>query len=143
MSGWFRRDSGAVTIFFTILAFAWIVIFASVIVGGAKIRYLQLANNIAAEAARAGGQAIELGTAINGGAKVVDVDRYRAAVTAYLTKVDDSLPGSVVTGTVARPTPGTVEVIVTVTYRSPVAVPWEGASGGTVTGRARATLIVR
>jgi hypothetical protein len=138
-----EKDRGAVTVFFAVMAAAWIVIFASVIVGGARIRYLQLAENIAAEAARAGGQTIELGQAVDGGAKEVDLDRYEAAITAYVRALDEQLPGTFITSAVDSPTPDTVRVTVTVTYDAPIPVPWSGATTGTAIGTATATLIVQ
>ena len=79
-----RRDDGRVTVFFAIMAPAWLAIMGLVFVGGHRIMALQRAENIAAEAARAAGQAINAGQAILGGAKVIDPDAAAAAAEAYI-----------------------------------------------------------
>ena len=53
--------------------------------GGGKVRALERADNVAAEAARAAGQAIYAPQAIEGGAKVVDPGAAVAAADAYLS----------------------------------------------------------
>src|SRR5207244_8849284 len=77
--------------------------------GGGKVRALQRADNVAAEAARAAGQAIQAGQAISGGAKVVDTAAATDAATAYFTAAG-------VTGTVAFD-PDLQHVTVTVVVR--------------------------
>jgi Flp pilus assembly protein TadG len=79
-----RRDDGRVTIFFAIMAPAWFALLGLVFVGGNRIIALQRADNIASEAARAAGQAINAPEAIVGGAKVVDPDAAAAAAQAYI-----------------------------------------------------------
>ena len=64
--------------------------------GGGKIRALQRADNIANEAARAAGQAINAGLAISGGAKVIDPAAARSAAQHYINALD-GVTGSVTT----------------------------------------------
>jgi len=79
-----RHDDGRVAVFYAILAPCLIAMLGLVIDGGGKIRALQRADNIAAEAARAGGQAINAPEAILGGRKEVDPDLAVAAAHAYI-----------------------------------------------------------
>ncbi len=53
--------------------------------GAGQLRTLQRAENLAAEAARAGGQAIDRATAIEGGPKRINRREARRAVRNYLT----------------------------------------------------------
>jgi Flp pilus assembly protein TadG len=79
-----RRDDGRITVFFAIMAPAWFALMGLVVVGGNRIIALQRADNIAAEAARAAGQAINAPEAIVGGAKIVDPAAAAAAAEAYI-----------------------------------------------------------
>jgi Flp pilus assembly protein TadG len=79
-----RRDDGRIAVFFAIMAPAWFALMGLVFVGGNRIMALQRADNIAAEAARAAGQAIDAPTAIAGGAKVVDPGAAATAAEAYI-----------------------------------------------------------
>ncbi|MDG4760931.1 MULTISPECIES: hypothetical protein [unclassified Micromonospora] len=82
--------------------------------GAGQLRTLQRANNLAAEAARAGGQAIDLATAIEGGPKRIDEPQAVVAVGNYLTSAGT-------TGhTVSFPQVGgetLIRVTVTITYQ--------------------------
>ncbi|RKF24669.1 TadE/TadG family type IV pilus assembly protein [Micromonospora globbae] len=130
-------DDGRVTIWFAVLAPAFLALIGLIVDGGAKVRAYQRADNIAAEAARAGGQAIKAGQAIDGGAKEIDPSRAASAVQAYL----DDLDG--VAGSVRVNNPQQLTVTVTVTY-NPILLDLFGGGGGTsVTGRATANLIAQ
>jgi Flp pilus assembly protein TadG len=131
-----RRDDGRIAIFFAILAPAYLAMIGLVVDGGGKIRALQRADNIASEAARAAGQAIDAGQAIEGGAKVVDPAAARSAAAAYLGKA-----GGGVTGSVTDTGDQTLTVNVRVTW-SPVILGAFGAGGSTATGRATVNLVV-
>nr|WP_139135816.1 hypothetical protein [Micromonospora yangpuensis] len=52
--------------------------------GSGQLRSMQRAENLAAEAARTGGQSIDRARAIAGGSKEIDEDDARAAVRSYL-----------------------------------------------------------
>ncbi|MFZ5872256.1 MAG: pilus assembly protein TadG-related protein [Actinomycetota bacterium] len=72
-------DTGSVTVF-AVVAVAGLMVLAGLVVdGGAKVRALQRADRLAAEAGRAGGQAIDVPAAITGDAPTIDT---RAAVQA-------------------------------------------------------------
>jgi Flp pilus assembly protein TadG len=79
-----RHDQGKVSVYFAIIAPAWLAMPGLLFVGGNRIIALQRADNIAAEAARAAGQAINAPQAIQGGPKEVDPDAARIAAETYI-----------------------------------------------------------
>jgi hypothetical protein len=113
---------------------ALIVIIGLTVDGSGRFRMMQRADNIAAEAARAGGQAINAGQAISGGAKVVDPALAVTAAQAYMTSAG-------VTGTVEVAADRQhLTVTVTIPYNT-VMLSYIGVDQVTVTGRATAQLI--
>ncbi|MEU8314998.1 TadE/TadG family type IV pilus assembly protein [Micromonospora sp. NPDC049033] len=130
-------DDGRVTIWFAVLTPAFLALIGLVVDGGAKVRAYQRADNIAAEAARAGGQAIKAGQAIDGGTKEIDASRAANAVQAYLGDLDG------VTGSVTVDGTQQLTVTVTVTYNPILLDLFGGGAGTTATGRATATLIAQ
>ncbi|MFF0659150.1 TadE/TadG family type IV pilus assembly protein [Micromonospora tulbaghiae] len=131
------NDQGRITVWYAVLAPALLALVGLVVDGGAKVRAYQRADNIAAEAARAGGQAINAGQAIDGGAKEIDASIAVPAVQAYL----DDLDG--VTGSVTVDDAQRLTVTVTVTYNPILLDLFAGGTGTTVTGRATANLIAQ
>lgn len=77
-------DEGSATLFFAVAVVALLILAGLVADGGAKVQALQRADAVAAEAARAGGQAIDLPTAIVGDPVAVDVRSAVAAAQSYL-----------------------------------------------------------
>ncbi len=77
-------DDGRVSVFLAIALTAVIVVIGLAYDGAGRFRTAQRAENLAAEAARAAGQAIVLPQAVMGGAKVVDPDAARGAAEDYL-----------------------------------------------------------
>ena len=75
-------DRGSVTLFLTITVVGLLVLVGLVVDGGAKVHAVQRADDVAAQAARAGGQAIAVPAAITGATPTVDA---RAAVRAAET----------------------------------------------------------
>ena len=128
------RQAGSVTVFVAITMVGLLVLCGLVADGGVKLRATQRADAVAAEVARAGGQALDLPAAVDGAQ--VRVDRLAAvnAATAYLTATRES--GSVTVGA-----DGTT-LDVTVTTTSPTAfLALIGISTLTVTGHGRARLV--
>lgn len=80
------RDRGRVSIFLAIALFAVLVIIGLSFDAAGRLRTLQRANNLAAEAARAGGQQIDVERAMVDGVQVVDMDAAAAAALAYLRR---------------------------------------------------------
>lgn len=107
-----RSDAGRVSVFLAIGMFAVFMIVGLSVDGAGQLFAQQRAHNIAAEAARAGGQVIDEGQAIDGGPKVIDVGRAIEAATAYRTAAG---------ATGASPTVGadrrTITVEATVNYQ--------------------------
>ncbi|MEN3308888.1 MAG: hypothetical protein V7603_5090 [Micromonosporaceae bacterium] len=129
-----RRDDGRVSLFVAVLAVGILALIGLAIDGGAKMRAIERADNLAAEAARAGGQAINAPQAIAGGQKVIDPDLAAAAANSYLTTAG-------VTGT-ATPSDDGRQLHVTVTITSNTMVlSIIGITSITVTGTATAVLL--
>ena len=77
-------DEGSVTLFFCIAVVGLMVMVGLVVDGGAKVRALQRADRLAAEAGRAGGQAIDVLAAIAGDAPTLNPQAAVIATQAYL-----------------------------------------------------------
>lgn len=128
------EDQGSVTVFFAIAVIGLLAMIGLVVDGGAKIRAVQRADTLAAEAARAGGQAIALPPAIVGKPPTADPTAAAAAARAYLT-------ANGVSGTVSI-TPGGRSLDVEVTTSSPtVFLGLIGVSSIKVHGHARVSLV--
>jgi Flp pilus assembly protein TadG len=81
-----RRDGGAFSPMVAVVAAGLFTAVGLAVDGGGQMRTLEHADNLAAEAARAGGQAINLPKAIQGSADVVDPTAAKAAAEAYLAQ---------------------------------------------------------
>lgn len=79
-----RQDQGAVTVFLAIAAVGLLVMAGLVVDGGGKVRAVQRADRVAAEAARAAGQAVDLTSALRGDSIRVDRRGAIAAAQEYL-----------------------------------------------------------
>jgi hypothetical protein len=98
--------------FVAITAVGLLVLIGLVVDGGAKVRAIEQADTVAAEAARAAGQAIALPGVMSGRQLAIDTPRARAAATAYLAAHDAAGtvtldPGGraiTVTATITQPT---------------------------------------
>ena len=77
-------DRGSVTLFFAVAVVGLLVLLGLVVDGAAKVRAVQRADTLAAEAARAGGQAIALPPTIAGQRPHADPAASVAAARAYL-----------------------------------------------------------
>jgi hypothetical protein len=130
-----ERDAGRVAVFFAIMMPAWLALMGLIVVGGNRIIALQRADNIAAEAARAAGQAIDAPDAISGGSKILDPTAAAAAAAAYIASA-----GATPAGIVIAPDRQHVAITVQVTYDPGIF----GIFGSTWTaeGNATATLVV-
>src|SRR6266511_4176957 len=123
-----RRDEGRISVYFAIALTGLIVIIGLTVDGSGRFREMQRADNIAAEAARAGGQAIA------GGPKVVDPALAVTAAQAYLTSAG-------VTGTVQVAADRLhLSVTVTIPYNT-VMLSYIGIDQVIVTGHATAQLL--
>lgn len=93
------------------------------------LRAAHRAENIAGEAARAAGQAIDLPAAVRGRRIVVDPDRAEAAAAAYLADVGAVADGAVIGDVAVSDDRRSVTVTVHITYRPLLLVPWRSAAG--------------
>ena len=127
-------DRGSVTLFLSLTVVGLLVLIGLVVDGGAKVRAIQHADALAADAARTGGQVIDKPTAIAGDAPTLDLRAATRAATAYL-----SAHGATGTATV---TDGGRTLQVTVTSTAPtVFLDLIGINQITVQGHATATLV--
>ncbi|MCA0328469.1 MAG: pilus assembly protein TadG-related protein [Actinobacteria bacterium] len=127
-------DDGSVTLFLAITVLGLLVLVGLVVDGGAKIRAVQRADQLAAEAARAGGQAINVPAAITGEAPTLDARAAVAAAQAFLRRNGAQ-------GTAAVTNAGqSLEVTVTATAPT-VFLGLVGIDSMTVRGHAHATLV--
>ncbi|OKI73966.1 pilus assembly protein TadG-related protein [Micromonospora sp. CB01531] len=84
MSGGHVSESGRVSIFLAVAMTGVLVIISLAYDGAGQLRSLQRADNLAAEAARSGGQVIDRARAIEGGPKEIDEAGAQDAVADYL-----------------------------------------------------------
>jgi hypothetical protein len=82
---WLADDAGRIGLFYAIVLPGLIMMTGLAADSAGYIQASQRADNICAEAARAGGQAIRVPEAINGDPKAVDPNRAIDAVRDYLT----------------------------------------------------------
>jgi Flp pilus assembly protein TadG len=125
-------DRGSLSLFVVVVFVALLVTIGLVVDGGGKIRALQRADAVAAQAARAGGQAIVASTAVRGRGAVTDPAQARIAAQNYLSSAD--VPGTVtvINGTELR-------VTTSITY-DPVFLSIIGVGTQTSTGEAEVRL---
>lgn len=124
------REDGSVTLLLVVAVLALFAAVGLVVDGAGKIRALQRADDVAAEAARAAGQAVGA-SAVQGRPGVLDTTRAAQAARAYLRAAG-------VTGDV-QVRGATVRVTTTVTFR-PVLLGAAGVGPVTLTGSAQARL---
>lgn len=80
-----RTERGAISVFLAVLVPGLLLIIGLAVDGGAKVAATQRANAIADEAARAGGQALDVSAALSGQVRV-DPDAAVAAARTYLDR---------------------------------------------------------
>ncbi|HKD97701.1 MAG TPA: pilus assembly protein TadG-related protein [Micromonosporaceae bacterium] len=78
------RDRGSVSILFAAGLTAIIMIIGLSVDGGGRLRAAQRAQDVAAEAARAGGQAVDVARVLAGGPRQLDPAAAETAVQDYL-----------------------------------------------------------
>ena len=129
-----RADEGAFTLMAVVVAAALFLMVGLAVDGGGRMRALERADDLAAEAARAGGQALVIPQAVTGTADIVDPNAARAAALSYL-----NLAG--VTGQVkVDPNGRSITVTVQVNY-APIFLGAMGLGPWTETGTATAQLL--
>jgi hypothetical protein len=127
-------DTGSVTLFLAVTVAGLFVLVGLVVDGGAKVRAVQRADAVAAEAGRAGGQAIDLPPAIDGRPPRVDPRAAVHAAQAYLTATGT-------TGTVRAETGGRSLTVEVTTTQDTVFLGLIGIHSMTVRGTATVSLV--
>ncbi|SBT50459.1 pilus assembly protein TadG-related protein [Micromonospora auratinigra] len=136
MTGRPHRESGRVSLFLAAALTGVLVIIGLAYDTAGQLRSLQRADNLAAEAARSGGQMIDRARAIEGGPKEIDEAAAQVAVADYLRAA-----GGVQSHTVSFPVVGgekQITVRVRITYRRDLLGLFGISDTVTVTGEATA-----
>ncbi|MBQ1011894.1 hypothetical protein KBX53_13230 [Micromonospora sp. M51] len=131
-------EHGRVSIFLAVTMIGVLAIIGLSFDGAGQLRTLQRAQNLAAEAARAGGQAIDRATAIEGGPKRIDQPQARVAVADYLAAAKaagHTVSFPEVDGEIL------IRVTVSITYHRSMLGPFVQDKTVTVTGEATARAI--
>lgn len=136
-----RPDTGRISVFLAI-AFTGLLMVVGVVVDAAgQLRTLLRAENIAAEAARAAGQAVDHTQVISGGPAVADPVAAGHAASSYVTEAAAAVgqPTAPTQVTIA-PDGSQVQITVTLTYQTQVL--WLiGITERQVTAASTATLV--
>lgn len=129
-----RRDErGSISIWMVTASFVMMVLVGLAVDLGGQVHAKQRAHNIAAEAARTGGEQVQAAPAIEGRFVIVDAAAARSAAEQYLAAAG-------VTGTVSVSGGDTITVDVTDTY-SPKFLGFIGIGDLTVTANASARIV--
>lgn len=128
-----RDERGSISIWMVTASFVMMVLVGLAVDLGGQVHAKQRAQNIAAEAARTGGEQVEAAPAIEGRYVSVDTVAARAAAEQYLA-------ASGVTGTVIVTGGDTIRVEVTDTY-TPKFLSFIGIGDLTVTSDASARIV--
>lgn len=107
-----ESERGSVTLFFSVAVAGLLIMIGLIVDGGAKISLAQRADDLAAQAARAAGQAATPSTVITGGTVTADPTRAVRASQAFLVangatgtvQLDPDRQGLTVTVTLTAPT---------------------------------------
>jgi len=127
-------EAGSVTVFFAVSMVGLLILIGLVTDGGAKLRATQRADAVAAEAARAGGQALDLPDAVSGTDNRVDRAAAIRAAQSYLR-------GAGETGTVTVSADRTHLVVTVTDSARTVFLGLIGINHLSITGSAQAELV--
>jgi hypothetical protein len=132
------RDAGRVSLMLAVALGGLLMIIGLTYDGAGRLQAAQRAANVAAEAARAGGQAIDLASAIAGGEKVLDEAAATQAVDSYVSDVEGA---ELVSVSFDEPGEQDITVVVTVDYDTVFLDLFGFADTIEVTGTATARLV--
>lgn len=111
-------DAGRVSVFIAIAITGLLMVFGAVVDGTGQLRTLMRADNIAAEAARAAGQAVDVDVVAAEGDHRVDEDLAAEYARRYLVTAGHDEPG--MTYDIGLGDDGTVSIVVELPYRNRV-----------------------
>jgi Flp pilus assembly protein TadG len=126
-------EDGSITLWMVTASFAMMMLVGLAVDLGGQVHAQQRAQNVAGQAARAGGQEVQAAPALQGRYVAIDAAAARNAAQDYLSTAGANGTVSVTDGT-------TITVSVTATYR-PKFLSIIGLGGLPVTGEASARLI--
>ena len=128
-----RDERGSISIWLALAALVMVLAVGLAVDLGGQVQAQQRAHDLAAQAARAGGEQVQAAPAIEGTGATIDPTAAIAAANSYLAAAG-------VTGTVTVTGPDTITVTVHTTY-TPTFLTAIGINHLTVTGTATAHLI--
>lgn len=129
-----ESDVGSISTFFVVAVLALLLVAGLVSDGAGRVQALQRADNAAAEAARAAGQALSPETVASGRPGNLDATAAAAAARTYLSAA--GVEGSVRSSSVPTPAGTQISITVTTTTRhDPLFVGIPGTLTGTATAR--------
>lgn len=132
-------DAGRVSVFIAVAITGLLAIFGAAVDATGQLRTLLRADNLAAEAARAAGQAIDVDAVAESGVHRVDPDLAAQYASDYLAQAGHDLPGSA--WSVQLDETGTaVDITVQLTYEHRI-LGLFGVPDAQVTGAATAVLV--
>ncbi|MCK0113529.1 pilus assembly protein TadG-related protein [Ornithinimicrobium sp. F0845] len=126
------QDRGSVSVFVAVIAVAFALMAGLAVDVSGHIHAMQEARSVAREAARAGGQQLEVATGVRGVDAIADPGRAAAAAQAYLAQAG-------VTGSASVSGPDSISVEVTSVYPTKF-LSIVGVSGLSATGTADARI---
>ena len=129
-------DRGAISPLVAVVALALFLMVGLAVDGGGRMHAIERADDLAAEAARTGGQALNLPDAVSGRRDVIEPSAARKVALAYLD--DAGVSGTAIVSADGK----TITVTARTRYR-PVLLSLIGLGPWTETGTATATLITR
>jgi hypothetical protein len=88
-----QRDAGRVSVFMAVAITGLVAIFGAAVDATGQLRTLLRADNLAAEAARAAGQAVDVDVVAEAGEHRVNQDRAVEYASEYLATAGHDLPG--------------------------------------------------
>ncbi|MPZ27665.1 MAG: hypothetical protein GEV12_14960 [Micromonosporaceae bacterium] len=132
-------DAGRVSVFIAVAIIGVVAAFGAAVDATGQLRTLMRADNIAAEAARAAGQGIDIDAVAEGGQHRVSQARAAQYASEYLATAGHDLPGSA--WSVAPSSDGTaVDITVQLTYELRI-LGMFGVPDPRVTGTSTAVLV--
>lgn len=133
------RDAGRVSVFIAVAVIGLIAVFGAAVDATGQLRTLMRANNIAAEAARAAGQGVDIDAVAEGGGHRVSQARAVQYANEYLAAAGHDLPGG--SWNVSPDDTGTtVDIVVQLTYEHRI-LGMFGVPDAQVTGTSTAVLV--
>lgn len=134
-----RRDAGRVSVFLAVAVTGLLAVLGAAVDATGQLRTLLRADNLAAEAARAAGQAVDVAAVARSGSYRIDPDRAVRYARDYLVAAGHDLPGSAWSVRLTDDRTA-VQITVQLTYQHRILGRF-GVPDAAVTGTATAVLV--